>query len=60
MRAVSSSRPPLSEVDRLSTPEICKILEITRTNFGVMLYRARNRLRECLEEKGMGRSDADL
>ncbi len=50
----------LREVEGLSTPEICKILDVTRTNFGVMLYRARNRLRECLEEKGMGRSDADL
>ena len=36
-----------------ATEEICKILEVTRTNFGVLLYRARNRLRECLEAKGM-------
>jgi len=50
----------LREVEGLSTPEICKILDVTRTNFGVVLYRARNRLRECLEGKGMGRSDADL
>ena len=50
----------LREVEGFSTPEICKILDVTRTNFGVVLYRARNRLRECLEEKGMGRSNADL
>ena len=50
----------LREVEGFSTPEICKILDVTRTNFGVVLYRARNGLRECLEEKGMGRSHADL
>ena len=42
----------LREVEGLSTPEICKILEVTSTNLGVMLYRVRNRLRECLEAKG--------
>jgi len=50
----------LREVEGLSTPEICKILDVTRTNFGVLLYRARNRLRDCLEQKGIGRNDADL
>ena len=39
----------LREVDGFSTTEICKILDVTRTNLGVLLYRARNRLRECLE-----------
>ncbi len=43
----------LREVQGFATEEICKILEVTRTNFGVLLYRARNRLRECLEAKGM-------
>ena len=43
----------LREVEELSTQEICKILEVTRTNLGVLLYRARNRLRECLEAKGI-------
>ena len=43
----------LREVEELSTGEICKILGVTRTNLGVMLYRARNRLRECLESKGV-------
>ena len=45
----------LREIEGLATPEICKILEVTRTNLGVMLYRVRNRLRECLEAKGFGR-----
>ena len=39
------------EVEGLSTEEICNILEITATNLGVMLYRVRNRLRNCLETK---------
>lgn len=43
----------LREVEGLATDEICKILEISDTNFGVLLYRVRNRLRECLEAKGM-------
>ena len=42
----------LREVEGLETPEICKIIEITVTNFGVLMHRARARLRECLEAKG--------
>jgi RNA polymerase sigma-70 factor (ECF subfamily) len=45
----------LREVEGMTTPEICKILEISDTHFGVLLYRVRNRLRECLEAKGIRR-----
>ncbi len=45
----------LREVDELSSKEICKILNITSTNLGVLMYRVRNRLRECLEAKGVER-----
>ncbi len=48
----------LREVEGLCTDEICKIQGVTRTNLGVLLYRVRNRLRECLEAKGV--SDAQL
>ncbi len=48
----------LREAEGLGTDEICKILEVTRTNIGVLLYRVRNRLRECLETKGV--SNAQL
>lgn len=41
----------LREVEGLSTNEICKILGVSTTNLGVMLYRVRNRLRDCLETK---------
>ena len=41
----------LREVEELDTKEICKILGVTRTNLGVLLHRARRRLRECLGTK---------
>ena len=41
------------EAEGMDTQEICKILEVTRTNLGVLLHRVRNRLRECLEAKGI-------
>ena len=46
------------EVEGLSTQEICKILRVTSTNLGVMLHRVRNRLRECLELKGIDRVES--
>ena len=43
----------LREHEELETPEICNKLRITVTNLGVLLFRARNRLRECVEKKGL-------
>ncbi len=45
----------LREVEGLVSEEICKILSVTRTNLGVLFFRARNRLRECLEARGISR-----
>jgi RNA polymerase sigma-70 factor (ECF subfamily) len=42
----------LREIEGLDTGEICKILDVSVTNFGVLMHRARARLRECLESKG--------
>jgi len=42
----------LREVEDLDTAEICKILDVSVTNFGVLMHRGRARLRECLEAKG--------
>ncbi len=42
----------LREIERLETHEICKILNVTVTNMGVLFHRARTRLRECLESAG--------
>lgn len=43
----------LREVEEKETREICNILELTVTNLGVVMYRARNRLRECIEKKSV-------
>ncbi|MGD9524827.1 MAG: sigma-70 family RNA polymerase sigma factor [Gemmatimonadales bacterium] len=49
----------LREVEGLTTEETCKILDVTANNLGVLLFRARNRLRECLEAHTiMGSDDA--
>jgi RNA polymerase sigma-70 factor (ECF subfamily) len=41
----------LKEVDGEETTMICNIVGITRTNLGVLLYRAKNSLRLCIENK---------
>lgn len=41
----------LKEVEGENTQSLCKILGISATHLGVLLFRARNRLRECLEKK---------
>jgi RNA polymerase sigma-70 factor (ECF subfamily) len=41
----------LRVVEDIDASEVCRILEITRTNLWTMLYRARERLRRCLEAK---------
>lgn len=51
----------LREVEELPTEEVCKVLDVSPNYLGVLLFRARNALRECLERKGLGgRHDADL
>jgi len=51
----------LREVEGFETAEICKILDASANNLGVLLFRARNGLRECLEAKGFeGSGDASL
>lgn len=41
----------LKEVLGEATSDICKILDLTVTNLGVLIYRAKNHLRICLESK---------
>lgn len=41
----------LKEIEEELTEEICHILKITTTNLGVLLFRSRNQLRECIETK---------
>jgi RNA polymerase sigma-70 factor (ECF subfamily) len=42
----------MREINGLDTDELTRVLSVSVTNLGVMLHRARNRLRECLEAKG--------
>jgi RNA polymerase sigma-70 factor (ECF subfamily) len=42
----------LREVEELDTKDICNNLQITNTHLGVLIHRARARLRECLKGKG--------
>lgn len=39
----------LREADGLETEEICNILDVSATNLATLLYRARARLRQCLD-----------
>ena len=42
----------LREVEGLETTEIEEILGVNANNLGVLLYRIRNRLRDCMRSKG--------
>ncbi len=42
----------LREVEGLDAPQICSSMGVTNTNLGVLLFRARNKLRDCLTGKG--------
>ena len=51
----------LREADELGTQDLCKILQVTPNNLGVLLFRARIWLRKCLQLHGIdGSADADL
>jgi len=50
----------MKEIEGLKTDEICNIMEVSVTNLGVLLHRARNRLRECLEGKGIRDASAEM
>ena len=47
----------LSVMDDHKSEEVCKTLSVSTTNLYVLLHRARMRLRECLEKKGIGQAD---
>lgn len=47
----------LREIDDHGSNDICKILDVSVTNLGVLLFRAKNRLRECIEGKAKAKSN---
>jgi DNA-directed RNA polymerase specialized sigma24 family protein len=46
----------LRQVEDLSTADVARIVGCTANHVGVLLHRARLRLRACLDGKGVGRS----
>lgn len=48
----------LREIEEMETAEICKRMVVSSTNLGVLLFRARNRLRDCVEKKASGGTDS--
>jgi RNA polymerase sigma-70 factor (ECF subfamily) len=47
----------LREMDGLDSKEVCKVLGVSATNLWVLLYRARMRLRRCLEMNWFGKKN---
>ncbi len=43
----------LREVEEMNSEEICETMSVSRSNLGVLLYRSRNKLRECLEHRNI-------
>ena len=41
----------LKEIEEKKNSEICELLNLSYSNLGVIIYRAKNRLRECIEGK---------
>lgn len=48
----------LREIEGMSAKEICELLDLTESNYWVVLYRARTILRRCIEKKWFSSSNA--
>jgi RNA polymerase sigma-70 factor (TIGR02943 family) len=53
LRAIQNSVFVMKYVDAMDSEEICKELQITSSNYWVLLHRAKVRLRACLEKNWM-------
>ena len=42
----------MKEIEGLETPAICEAMQVTPTHLNVLLFRARNKLRECFSSHG--------
>ena len=47
----------MREIDDHGSDDICKVMNLSVTNLGVILFRAKARLRECIERKAKGREN---
>ncbi len=45
----------MSEVEEMDKKEVCEVMGVSRSNLGVLLFRGRNFLRECLESRKITR-----
>ncbi len=45
----------MREVEEMDTNEICRVMDVSRSNLGVLLFRGRNLLRNCLEKRNVTR-----
>ena len=50
----------LRELDELDINHICDLLQLTPTNFSVILHRTRKQLRDCLASRYFGRVQEDM
>lgn len=50
----------LRELDELDINHICQLLQLTPTNFSVILHRARKQLRDCLASRYFGRVQEEM
>lgn len=41
----------LREINEEATSEVCHIMKVTNSNLGVLLFRAKTRLRECIQRR---------
>ncbi|TBR23223.1 sigma-70 family RNA polymerase sigma factor [bacterium] len=46
----------LKEVEGTPNEELCNVLGVSATNLRVILFRARNKLRDCLEQRWLGKA----
>ena len=45
----------MSEVEEMDKKDVCEVMGVSRSNLGVLLFRGRNLLRECLESRNITR-----
>jgi len=47
----------MREIDEHGSDDICKVMNLSVTNLGVILFRAKARLRECIERQAKGKEN---
>lgn len=50
LKALQQSVFTLKYLEDISSDEICKVLNITPTNYWILIHRARLKMRDCVEK----------